>query len=231
MAKSKIRVDRDVSGTQSKIAKGKADRKFKEATGGKQRDSLGEIEGAPIGQIHFAIGDKGPALDRIRFHVDTVLGYTKKKQEILGKLSKAWDAAEAEGIDKKGTKDAMKIAGYDRAAIASYFRSLRATAEAMNLNVQLDAFNESNISREAQIFDQGFKDGALGKSITDGSFPANTAQGQIYAQGWHAGQASIMRIGKTTEKVDEPTDEDPVDDAKGKPALGADDEASRQAAH
>lgn len=230
MAKpSRIRADRDVGGTKSKIAKDKADRQFKGAA--KKTDSLGEIEGAPEGGVMLLpIGASGPKLDRVKFHCDTILGLKKRVREFQGRLSKAWDAAEVEGIHKKGTKDMMKLLNDDPVEVKQHLTAMYSTAEAMGMDV--GAQGPSNISRAAHIFDQGFKDGALGKSITDGSWPASTPDGQIYAQGWHAGQMSIMKLGKTPDPNE--SDDDEVDDkapANDKaPAKNGDDE-SRLAAH
>ena len=66
---------------------------------------------------------------------------------------------------------------------------------------QVDGLDEfrSGISREAQIFDEGFKAGIAGKSTSDGPHDANTEAGQTWLAGWHLGQSrNVAGIGKTT---------------------------------
>lgn len=231
--KSRIRADRDVGGTQSKIAKGRAEEKL---FGGKKKargkvDSLGPIEGAPDGKgtILLPIGAHGPKLDRVKYHCDTILGLKKRVREFQGKLSKAWDAAEVEGIHKKGTKDMMKLLNDDPIEVKQHLTAMYSTAEAMGMDVGTQS--NSNISRAAHIFDQGFKDGALAKSPDDAPWKANTPEGQTYLQGYGAGQASIFKIGKSEESGAD-KDEDGEDDTGGQPKKKPNgDEASGQAAH
>lgn len=145
-----------------------------------------------------AAGSNGPSYDDIRFHFQKLKALKEKVKSANGEYSAARKTAEEAGIDPAILSALMKRERQDPDEVKIFNRQLARAAQAVGLDLQLDLFDKSGISREAQIFDEGLKAGLAGKSTTDGPHDANTEAGQTWLAGWHLGQSrNVAGIGQT----------------------------------
>lgn len=142
--------------------------------------------------------DNGPKAKDFLHHFRTAKGFKAKLDEINGQYRTALKQAKEAGIDPKAITDTMRYEKKDPLEVQSFFKQLRQTFEVAGVEVQLNIFNESSVSRSAQIHDDGFKAGKAGKSSTDNPHDPSTPANQTWMQGWSAGQAENMAgIGQT----------------------------------
>lgn len=145
-----------------------------------------------------AAGSNGPAHKDIRYHFGQLKGLKSKVDEASANYSNARKRAKESGIDPAVLTHLMKIEKQDPFEVKLYFKLLDRAAQANGLELQMDMFDSSGISREAQIFDDGFKAGLAGKSMDDNPHQLNTEAGQTWQQAWNLGQSrNVAGIGKT----------------------------------
>lgn len=139
-----------------------------------------------------AAGSNGPSFKDLKFHFSTLKGLKIKVDEANSHYSNAKKRAKEVGIDPAILKHLMKIEKQDPLEVKLYFQQLDRAAQACGLEIQIEMFDSSGVSREAQIFDDGVKAGAAGKSSTDGPHDENTDAGQNWLSGWHVGQKRTL---------------------------------------
>lgn len=145
-----------------------------------------------------AAGSNGPAHKDLKYHFGQLKGLKAKVDEASANYSNARKRAKEAGIDPAVLGHLMKIEKQDPLEVKIYFKQLDRAAQANGLEIQMDMFDSSGVSREAQIFDDGFKAGLAGKSTTDNPHDANTEAGQTWLSAWHMGQSrNVAGIGKT----------------------------------
>lgn len=133
--------------------------------------------------------DNGPKARDFDHHYKTALGLKAKCEEANGRYRAALKAAKEAGIDPAVITATMSWAKKDPMEAQVYFKQLRQTFEVAGVEVQLDIFNESSISRGAQIYDDGFKAGKAAKSMDENPHDINTPAGQLWQGAWSDGQA------------------------------------------
>lgn len=145
-------------------------------------------------------GDNGPKARDFLHHYRTAKGLKAKAEEANGLYRNALKVAKEAGIDPKALTDTMRYEKRDPLEVQQFFKQLRSTFEAASIQVQLDIFNESAISRPAQIYDDGYKAAKAGKPESDSPHGADTEAGQTWLQGFYAGSLDNAKgIGKTPE--------------------------------
>ena len=148
-----------------------------------------------------ARGTNGPSYDDIRFHFQKLKALKEKVKSANGEYSNARKQAQEAGVDPAVLSALMKAEKQDPDEVKLYNKALGRAATAVGIELQLDLFDKSGVSREAQIFDDGFKAGVAGKSTSDGPHAPNTEAGQTWLAGWHLGQSrNVAGIGKTPER-------------------------------
>ena len=190
---------RFLSRDDKKAARDNAEKHF---NGGKKKKAAEEPKQRVLQDL---TKENGPKPRDFLHHFTTAKGFKDKLETAQGHYRNALKQAKEAGIDPAVITSTMKWQKKDPLEVQTYFKQLRATFEAAHVEVQLEIFSESSISRPAQIYDDGYKAGKAGKSSTDNPHAENTPAGQTWLQGWHAGQAENMAgIGKTPEsKADE----------------------------
>jgi ribosome modulation factor len=147
-----------------------------------------------------AAGSNGPSFEDIRFHFAKLKSLKDKVATANGEYQAARKIAKEAGLDPAVLSALMKREKQDPDEVKLYNKQLARAAQAVGLDLQLDLFDKSGISREAQIFDDGLKAGIAGKSTTDNPHDANTEAGQTWLAGWHLGQSrNVAGIGKTKQ--------------------------------
>lgn len=147
-----------------------------------------------------AAGSNGPSFEDIRFHFAKLKSLKDKVATANGEYQAARKIAKEAGLDPAVLSALMKREKQDPDEVKLYNRQLARAAQAVGLDLQLDLFDKSGISREAQIFDDGLKAGIAGKSTSDGPHDANTEAGQTWLAGWTLGQSrNVAGIGKTKQ--------------------------------
>ena len=131
----------------------------------------------------------GPKARDFEHHYKTALGYKAKVDEANGRYRAGLKAAKEAGIDPAVITAAMKWAKKDPLEAAQYFKQLRETFAVAGVEVQLDIFSEGGVSRNAQIYDDGFKAGKAAKNPDANPHEMTTEAGHLWQQGWTAGQA------------------------------------------
>jgi ribosome modulation factor len=186
----KFRADRNASENGKARAKANADKHF-----GKKAEE--EKPDAKRVLPDLLAADNGPKARDFDHHYKTALGFKKKLESAQGHYRNALKSAKEAGIDPAVITATMKWADRDPLEAQMYFKQLRETFAVAGVEVQLDIFNESSISRNAQIYDDGFKAGKAAKGIDTNPHDANTPAGQLWMKGWHDGQAENMTFGQT----------------------------------
>lgn len=157
-----------------------------------------EPEGPRVLDDLTARGSNGPSYDDIRFHFQKLKSLKEKVASANGEYQNARKVAKEAGVDPAVLSALMKAEKQDPDEVKLYNKALGRAATAVGIELQLDLFDKSGISREAQIFDDGLKAGIAGKSTSDGPHDANTEAGQTWLAGWHLGQSrNVAGIGKT----------------------------------
>jgi len=147
-----------------------------------------------------AAGSNGPSYKDLRMHFTTLKGLKLKVDEASSTYSNARKRAKECGIDPAVLSHLMKLEKQDPLEVKMYFKQLDRAAQANGLEVQIDMFDNSGVTREAQIFDDGVKAGAAAKSTSDNPHQENTEAGQTWLTGWHAGQKrNLSKIGQSSE--------------------------------
>lgn len=189
MAK-RFRSDPDAGAADKKRARAKADRSFK-----KNGDAPKAKEPRVLPDLLAA--DNGPKAKDFLHHYRTAKGFKAKLDEINGQYRNALKQAKEAGVDPAVITATMRYEKKDPLEVQTYFKQLRSMFEAAGIEVQLDFF-EGSVSRPAQIYDEGFKAGKAAKSMDTNPHEISTDQGQLWQQGWNAGQAENMSgIGQT----------------------------------
>lgn len=78
----------------------------------------------------------------------------------------------------------------------SFWRQFGSLHEATNQSIQLDLFGNAaggGVSREAEVFDAGFKCGHRGGNTSESQWDAGTPLGQIWLGGYQAGNAKLAQ--------------------------------------
>jgi ribosome modulation factor len=157
-----------------------------------------EPEGPRILDDLTARGSNGPSFDDIRHHFAQLKILKEKVKSANGEYQNARKIAKEAGVDPAVLSALMKAEKQDPDEVKLYNKALGRAATAVGIDIQLELFDKSGISREAQIFDDGLKAGLAGKSTSDGPHDANTEAGQTWLAGWHLGQSrNLAGIGKT----------------------------------
>lgn len=157
-----------------------------------------EPEGPRILDDLTARGSNGPSFDDIRHHFQRLKALKDKVASANGEYQAARKIAKEAGVDPAVLSALMKAERQDPDEVKLYNKALGRAATAVGIELQLDLFDKSGISREAQIFDDGLKAGLAGKGSTDTPHDANTEAGQTWLAGWHLGQSrNVAGIGKT----------------------------------
>jgi hypothetical protein len=177
--------------------KAKANERGKIGHNSKRRDSMGNLPETDPNKIELNLGDAGASKRDLKHHVDTVIGFKKKVDEAQGRLRNAYAQAQKAGVSKALISETIRWKHEDPVAARLFFAQLAKSFDANGVEVQLEMFDGSNISRGAQIYDEGFKAGSAGKASTENPHDESNANGQLWLQAWHAGQESIIKIGKT----------------------------------
>lgn len=185
----------------NKSKKGAADRAAKHLRG--PNATAGDQDVEKTQGVLAAIGDNGPQDVDFRTHMLTIIGYKGKVESANALLQNAYKRATEAGIDTKAIKQAIGLKKKTPDEIVSFLRQLAKSMKAAEINipVQEEMFGKQ-LNRQAIIFQEGFDLGAAGKQSDDEKYNPGSRDGQIHLQGWQAGQASIISIGKTGEKVD-----------------------------
>lgn len=144
-----------------------------------------------------AAGANGPSFKDLAFHFSTLKGLKNKVDEASAYYSNARKRAKECGIDPAVLSHLMKLEKQDPLEVKMYFKQLDRAAQANGLEIQMDMFDASGVSREAQIFDDGVKAGVAAKNTSENPHQENTDAGQTWLAGYHAGQRKNMQFGKT----------------------------------
>lgn len=145
--------------------------------------------------------DNGPKARDFLHHFTTAKGFKGKLEAAQGHYRNALKQAKEAGIDPAVITATMKWQAKDPLEVQQYFKQLRSTFEVASIEVQLDIFNESAISRPAQIYDDGFKAAKAGKPESTNPHAPNTAAWQTWVHGFDAGSLdNAALIGKTPDK-------------------------------
>jgi len=139
--------------------------------------------------------DNGPKARDFEHHYKTAVGFKSKVDSANGHYRAALKSAKEAGIDPAVITATMAWAKCDPLEAQMYFKQLRSTFEVAGVEVQLDIFNESSISRDAQIYDDGVKAGTAAKGTDTNPHQENTDAGQTWLAGWHIGQKKHMNFG------------------------------------
>jgi hypothetical protein len=196
---AKHRADRDVSASDKKRARAKADKVFEK----KAKE--------PAQRVLPDLSANGLKAADIRFHFSTIKGLKAKVGEANAHYSNARKRCKEAGFDPKVVTDLMKIEADDPLAVALYFKQLSQGAEAVGIAIQQEmpftGSAEGGVAREAQILDDGIKAGVAAKGTDTSPHDESTPAGQIWLQGWHIGQARNASGIKQTppEETEQPT--------------------------
>jgi ribosome modulation factor len=159
-----------------------------------------EPEGPRVLDDLTARGTNGPSYDDIRFHFQKLKSLKEKVASANGEYQNARKVAKEAGVDPGVLSALMKAEKQDPDEVKLYNKALGRAATAVGIDIQLELFDKSGISREAQIFDDGLKAGLAGKSSDDTAHDANTEAGQTWLAGWTLGQSrNVAGIGKTKQ--------------------------------
>ena len=164
--------------------KGRAEKLFEPKEEPKRDD-------APKGKLLEDItagGSNGPSYADYRHWFQKLKVLKAKVREANSEYSNARKGAKDAGIDPSVLSYLMKRQEQDPLEVEIYHKQLVRAGTAVGIEVQMDLFDRSNISREAQIFDDGVKAGAAAKNTSDNPHNENTDAGQTWLAGWHAGQ-------------------------------------------
>jgi ribosome modulation factor len=184
---------------ESKAEKRGARERAEAHFGGKNKGA-NAAKGGPRVLPDLLAGANGPKAKDFLHHFTTCRGFKDKLETSQGHYRNALKQAKESGIDPAVITATMKWQKKDQLDVQQYFKQLRSTFEVASIEVQLDIFSESSISRPAQIFDDGFKAGRAAKSPDTNPHAMNTPAGQQWHSGWTAGQAENMAgIGKTPD--------------------------------
>lgn len=192
----------------------KAERAFKKATA-----SDGEAK-ATGPRIVTELKSNGPRPVDLRHHYEQIEAAKAAAQSKAAEHQAKRKLAKECGINLNAISLIQKFQKMDEDDRASTFKQMAALNEVMNKGIQFDLFGASGqLSRKAEIFDEGYKAGLAAKNQSDSPYDANTTQGQIWLQGWHIGQAeNIEALTKGAAPVDQDAadtgDEHPDPDAQ-----------------
>lgn len=166
-----------------------------------------------------SIGDNGPRQEDFNFHWLSILGFHSKMREASDRYRASLKKADEAGIDTKAITAVLGYKNKDTDSIATYFKHLQKLFVSAQINVQVPLFDGEEgesvqLERPAEIFQEGYSLGAAGGTLKSDKYQPDSDSWNIFAQGWHAGQRSIIKISKTP----------PPKDSRG-PVPGADDGA------
>jgi ribosome modulation factor len=162
----------------------KAERAFNKAT-------AGEPQAKPAGpRIVTELKSNGPRPVDLRHHYEQIEAAKAAAQSKAAEHQAKRKMAKECGINLNAISLIQKFQKMDEDDRASTFKQMAALNEVMNKGIQFDLFGATGqLSRKAEIFDEGYKAGLAAKSQSDSAYDANTTHGQIWLQGWHIGQA------------------------------------------
>lgn len=191
-----------LSKSEKEAARARAESHFS-PPGGKKKAAEEKANGKPAQRVLQDLTiENGPKARDFDHHYKTAKGLKGKVDEAQGRYRAALKAAKECGIDTGVITATMKWEKADPLGVAQYFKQLRATFQAAGIEVQLDIFNESTISRPAQIFDDGFKAAKAGKAEKTNPHDAGSQAGQTWLAGYHAGSLDNAALIGKTAKVD-----------------------------
>jgi hypothetical protein len=200
----KIRADRDVTGTTSRQAKAKADKAFNGVT-----KSAADTSKAPA--LHVVEGHNGPNQSLMRDMYLEAKALAEKVATANGRYRSYLKSCKDQGIDPKVITHMMRWEKQDPDEAKAYWRQFRRLHEATDQEVQMDLFTGTvaPVSREAEIFDQGYKCGGRGGAHSESQWDAGTPFGQIWLAGFAAGNA---RLANEVWDIKPPAQETPASD-------------------
>lgn len=174
--------------------------KAEQAFNGKGKKKAEEPKGPRVLPDLLA-GDNGPKARDFLHHFSQAKGFKGKLETAQGHYRNALKQAKEAGIDPAVITATMKWQKKDPLEVQQYFKQLRSTFEVASIEVQLDIFNESAISRPAQIFDDGYKAAKAGKPESENPHTPDTTAWKGWVNGFDAGSLdNAALIGKTVDK-------------------------------
>jgi hypothetical protein len=185
----KIVADTDVSGTTSKIARERAERQMN----GKPKE--GEKSAPP--KILAAEGHNGPKPKELQ---DMYL----EAKELRGKIESAnaryrkfLATCKERGLQPAVITEMMRFEKQDPDEAKAFWRQFRKLHEATDQEIQMDLFTGGggpvSVSRQAEVFDLGFKCGLRGGDHSESQWDAGTEWGQIWLAGHAQGVTQAAR--------------------------------------
>lgn len=150
-------------------------------------------------------GEDGKAKpESIKLHFDELLKRQKGAKSGNERVRAQKALAKKDNVDTNLITKMVSWAGRDPGEVRDELKEMLRYAEVCLPDVQLDLFDEdtSSITREAQVFDDGFRAGRdARKNLKDNPHAGNTELHHCWADGYAAGQRkNASLIGKTPAK-------------------------------
>lgn len=197
----KFTADPDVSGTMKRQGRAKAERAF-------ARTKKADAESGP--RVVPELKSNGPRPVDLRHHFEQIEAAKAAAQSKASEHQAKRKLAKECGINLNAISLIQKFQKMDEDDRASTFKQMAALNEVMNKGIQFDLFGASGqLSRKAEIWDEGYKAGIAAKDMNDSPYDVNTDNGQIYLSGWHTGQRENLN------KLVDQRGEAPANDAAG----------------
>lgn len=195
-------------------------KKGAEAASKPPEEKKGEANGTDLalngGAVHAAKDES------IKMHFDEAVRLSVKAKSGNGKVRAAKAVAKKDNVDTTLLAKVVSYADRDQDEVAVELRELLRYVEICLPKVQFDLPIETTITREAQIFDDGFRAGRDARSnTTDNPHQPNTIAWFCWDSGYAAGQKKNMELIGTTAPID----------SKGKVPGAAKDPLTGSSAH
>lgn len=178
------RIRSETDGDEKKRARKRAEKHFN----GGGKEASGETGGEQ--RVLPALGHNGPTPATLMHHIQSLRGFKAKVDEANGRLRNAWKQAEEAGINRKAMKLFFDLEKIDPDEASARMKALKSLLDAGGIEVQMEMFEpQGALSKGAAAYDGGYKAGIAAKNLDSNPYTPNTEDGQLWMQGWHAGQA------------------------------------------